>query len=97
MNGDTSRSANLRVNMKWLGLTLSARMLARELLRHADAEGFIALRAEAVVDPAALADELARLLCAHRREGTLASRADSRTRSSISARSSSKAKAFVWR
>jgi hypothetical protein len=68
MNADTSRSASLRVNLKWLGLTLSARTLARELLRHADVEGFIALRAEAVVDPAALADELARLLCAHRRE-----------------------------
>ena len=47
MNADTSRGANLRVNMRWLGLTLSARTLARELLRHADADGFVALRAEA--------------------------------------------------
>ena len=68
MNADMSRSTNLRVNLKWLGLTLSARSLARELLRHADADGFIPLRAEALADPVALGGELARLLCAHRRE-----------------------------
>jgi hypothetical protein len=68
MNADTSRRADMRVNLKWLGLTLSARTLARELLRHADADGFIALRVEAIVDASTLAEELARLLCAHRRE-----------------------------
>jgi hypothetical protein len=68
MNADMSRNANVRVNLKWLGLTLSARTLARELLRHADQEGFIALRVEAIGDALKLADELSRLLCAHRRE-----------------------------